>query len=131
LGGGRAWKRWIRARDAPRAAACSNITASSRAEQPRRALPTRSKPMLRQEPGSVPPASLSSPQRLKSWVGFITSEGVRAPAGHPAAPIPPRFFTLNSSRSKGLSEEDSPPRPWLACGLPFPAEAIAALGPDG
>lgn len=24
-----------------------------------------------------------------------------------------------------------PPKPWLACGLPFPAEVIAALRPNG
>lgn len=38
---------------------------------------------------------------------------------------------LIPSGTRDFRRKFPPPKPWLACGLPFPAEVIAALRPNG
>lgn len=116
---GRAWKRWICTR--------TNLGLQPAAtsvcpQQPSSLLPSPSqktqaphpKDTMRKE--AVPPASLSSSQCLNFKVGFITSEGLRAPVEHPTIHTPPVFHTQCLPERGTLGERFSPPSPGSAVG---------------
>lgn len=131
---GRAWKRWICTRMNP---GLQPAATSVCPHQPSSLLPSPSPKKWAPHPknmvwkGAVQLAPLSSSHCLKFQAGFIPSEGLQAPVGHPAIHIPPCFSHSIPRGARDYWRKVFPPSPGSPVGSHSQLKLSAHSDPMG